>query len=323
MITWVTPSMSNPLADKSVDTRYWNFIFLNSFKICSLFFCEKSPCIISQSYPLILIYSFNFSAFFFELQNIIDIKGLYSSSTNFRVSFLNFSVVWNRICSIFSVTVFSLVTSILTGFCINFFAKSIIGFGMVADNNTICNLSGSLSLSNTISSKKPYSSIWSASSIINLDMCFILILPLLICSNSLPGVATIIWELLTNLFSCFLKSCPPTIFTQLNFLSTFKSSKTFFVWLESSLVGLSMTVWGNLKFSSVIVIIGRRKASVLPVPVWAFAMRFLFFNIIGIASSCICVGVLILNFDNCATSSAFIFKSLNSAISSLFTIHFQ
>ena len=121
-----------------------------------------------------------------------------------------------------------------------FLAISIIAFGIVAENITVCLSSGVSVRIVSISSLNPISSISSASSRITILILSNLTVFLLIWSITLPGVPTIICTPVFNDFICLTISCPPytgrTLISLIYLASFLISSATC---TASSLVGQS------------------------------------------------------------------------------------
>ena len=166
----------------------------------------------------------------------------------------------------FSLVLSALVMEIVFGLSSISSANLRILFGIVAENISVCLLSGINVKIFLISSKKPISSISSASSKTT-TLGFILILPLSNRSCNLPGVATTI-EACLILSICLLYAVPPytvAVLSPDNLPKRYNSSLTC---IASSLVG-TITSPSTLPSALMLCIIGRPNAAVLPVPVCA------------------------------------------------------
>ena len=159
----------------------------------------------------------------------------------------------------------------VTASCWYFFVMSKIGFGMVAENRTVClPSSGIYSKIVSISSRNPMFSISSASSktiVLTASQRIVFLrrwsmtrpgVPIMICA---PPFNALIWRLI---------SCPPytgRIFTPCIYLLNLRISSD--TWIASSLVGERMITCVFLLFGSTLWSTGIPKDAVFPVPVCA------------------------------------------------------
>ena len=151
-----------------------------------------------------------------------------------------------------------------------FFVISKMGFGIVAENSTVCRSSGMYSSTVSISSRNPILSISSASSNTMVFTSSHLIVLRLKWSITRPGVPIIIWAPPFKERICFTMSCPPytgSTFTPCMYLARLRTSSA--TWIASSLVGQRTIACVFLLWGSTFINRGIPKAAVLPVPVCA------------------------------------------------------
>ena len=145
----------------------------------------------------------------------------------------------------------------------------------------------------SISGKNPMWSIWSASSSTTRRIQSRWSEPRLAWSNRRPGVPKITWGRRPNCCSCASIVLPPIR----GRISTFKMVPISFASSEicftSSRVGAMISTCSWCTSVCTRWRIGNKKANVLPVPVWAFAMTSFPLKTTGMACSWIGVGSLI------------------------------
>ena len=159
-----------------------------------------------------------------------------------------------------------------------------IGFGIVAENITVCLSSDVPARIVSISSRNPMSSISSASSNTTIFTSSNLTVFLLIWSMTRPGVPTIIWTPFFKDLICLTISCPPytgSTLMSLIYLASFLISSA--TWIASSLVGHKTTACGFLSSGSMLISSGIEYAAVFPVPVCACPTTSFPFKSSGIA----------------------------------------
>ena len=191
-----------------------------------------------------------------------------------------------------------------TGFVIYAFARLRILSGIVAEKSNNCRFASVWPIRFSMSGKNPMWSIWSASSNTTRRIESRWREPRLAWSNKRPGVPRITWGRLPsccNWDSIVLPPMSGRISTSNIAPSTFASSE---ICLMSSRVGAIIStcswctsVWMRCN-------IGNKKASVLPVPVCAFAIISLPLKTIGIDCSWIGVGSLMPCFCKVLISSS-------------------
>ena len=164
--------------------------------------------------------------------------------------------------------------------------------GMVALNNQVLSLCGVFFRINSISSWNPMFSISSASSNTTYLICSRLIAFLSIRSINLPGVATTMCTPLFRSRICRPIEAPPyTATTETPVMYFLKSSISFTICRQSSLVGQTTRAWGYRAAASIICNRGKPNAAVFPVPVCARPIKSCVpLSNNGIACSCIAVG---------------------------------
>ena len=194
-------------------------------------------------------------------------------------------------------------------------------FGMVALKRRVRRMSGVLARMVSMSSWNPMSNISSASSITRWRIASKWIFPRFIRSIRRPGVATMIWGVMSNARNWMMMFSPPYTATMFRPFRCFpKFFRSLAICTQSSRVGASMRdcVWRRLV--SVFCRRGRPKAAVFPVPVCAMAMRsFDSFNTKGMAFSCIGIASSKPNSSMLCRSSSFKPSSLNL----IFSLYYQ
>ncbi len=214
----------------------------------------------------------------------------YLSASNFlrgEISTLNWAM--------FSLRLAARATSSCLGLDRNLSASFLIGGGMVAENSSVWRWAGSFSQMNSISGMKPMSSMRSASSITSRSQPVSRILPRSNRSIRRPGVAM---STSTPPSSALTWSpiCTPPISSAILrswFLPYF--SKFSATCMASSRVGSRISERGmraRRRPLARMSIIGSTKLAVLPVPVWAMAIRSRIISTWGIASAWMGVGTV-------------------------------
>ena len=182
--------MSNPLAATSVATKMSRRPSLNFFKIFMRRCCVKSPWIPAALYPLASNPLESSSTRRFVRPKTIVNSGACTSRIRVMISNFSYSRALTKYWSTKSVV--SSFALILTtcGSCMNFSPIERIAFGIVAEKSSVCLSSGTFLIIDSMSSKKPMSSISSASSKTSVLTCDKSTVLRLMWSSSLPGVPT-------------------------------------------------------------------------------------------------------------------------------------
>ena len=124
-----------------------------------------------------------------------------------------------------------------------------------------------------MSSKNPISNILSASSKTKVFIFSSFKFPSFICFNTLPAVPTIIWASCSSETTCGLYGTPPHSVNTFIFCVDLRTSlKVVAIWVANSLVGAKIKDWTLYFFLSRLFIIGKQKARVFPLPVFARAI---------------------------------------------------
>ena len=157
----------------------------------------------------------------------------------------------------------------------------------------VCRSGPVMAISFAASSIKPWASISSTSSSTRNLTPPKSVLPFSIWSSSRPGVPISTWALPASLFFWVSKSRPPmTASVEISSPSSTCFITSLTCW-ASSRVGVMTNACTYFLAGSIFWARGIRKASVLPVPVWARASTSRPFSRAGIACCCTGMGVLI------------------------------
>ena len=238
------------------------------------------------------------------LQNTIAKNGLSSSIILMRrCVFSSGFIIYTRWSIDSSVMCFpSAVTE--TGLDIYAFARFRILSGIVAENSNSCLLASVWLMRFSISGKKPICNIWSASSSTTRRIQSKCREPRFAWSNNRPGVPRITWGRRPSCCSWASIVLPP----MRGRISTFKIEPSSFasseICLISSRVGAMISTCSWWTSVCTRCKIGSKKASVFPVPVWAFAMTSFPLKTTGMDCSWIGVGSLIPCFCRAMMSSS-------------------
>ena len=170
-------------------------------------------------------------------------------------------------------------------------ASAPMGPGMVALKNSVCLRGGRCLRMRLMSGRNPMSSIRSASSSTRYSRCASLAYGWRKWSSSRPGVATMTSTPVRNACSCGPMPMPPNTAAAVMGVCTATSLRSSTIWAASSRVGVITSARVTPRFSSIRWCrMGSRKASVLPLPVWAQARRSRPSRAGGMASSWMGVG---------------------------------
>lgn len=162
------------------------------------------------------------------------------------------------------------VSSTTCGVCKICLARVRIAAGMVAENRRFCRLLGNAARMRRMSGKNPMSNIWSASSRTRISMRLSCTAPCSSKSRSRPGHATRMSGFARSACRCGRAETPPKIVAVLSGVNFPKVRISSLIWLASSRVGATMRVRGpGFRVASKWSRMGKAKAAVLPVPVWA------------------------------------------------------
>ena len=143
---------------------------------------------------------------------------------------------------------------------------------MVAEKSMFWRRSGSSRRMRLMSGRKPMSSMWSPSSNTRVSISSRRTSRLPIRSKRRPGQATMISGFLCRARFCPARPMPPKMATERTFVKHARRPISLWICRASSRVGARIRARGPLRWplaASRRSMIGRAKAAVLPVPVWA------------------------------------------------------
>ena len=172
----------------------------------------------------------------------------------------------------FSAVVAARETSTRTGLWRNVSTRRVISGGIVAEKNSVWRVKGTSLQMRSMSGMKPISSMRSASSMTRISMAFRSRPPRSVKSSRRPGVAITTSAPRAILTSWSPNETPPIRRARLSLWLTPYLPNASSTWAASSRVGSRMRVRGmraRARPRSSVDSMGKVKAAVLPVPVWA------------------------------------------------------
>ena len=301
LITWETPSISIPLAAKSVATTYW-------YSICWICFITRRRSRAGISPWMVATFKF------FSRKNVVTSSAFCFVFTKINIKYgcpnvINSNRTSNGFCVFVTNNWFVIVgetnclfsTWIIFGFPRYFLRNGLILSGIVAENTDICKSFGILEAISSTVSKKPKSKVMSASSTTIIVAVWTSRAFSRIKSKIRPGVPMTIWgAVCCNFWTWRSLSVPPTHFSKRIGVgaSSINWEVTRTNCSASSRLGTVMTNCNSCLSGSILWISGNKKLWLFPLPVWDWPITDSPFNNRGIIFSWILVGVENDNFSN-------------------------